>query len=182
MELTRTYWTDSVLKREFPVRLIDVDPEIKTVVYRQLVETHATGLYHYGFWLCNDRAKATCLVQQTFTKVWESIDRAGQDSVSKIQLFSVLHQLYVRSCFQSAPETEMAEPGTEYIDWEQFRMNCENSSLRQALEAIPVKERELLILQLVGDFNCEEISSICGISPEIVRTRIYNVKRQLVGV
>ncbi|GEM_PF-3700864 len=169
IELVKTYWTNSISKMKYRVRSINVEREIKIMAYRELVESQAANLYRYGFWLCNDQHKATCLVQKTFLQAWECINKGGQDSFTKIQLFKTLHKFCDLALVQSAPESDVFQQSKEH----------ETSKLHPVLELISIEERELLILQLVDNFNCEEISSIVGIPQEIVQARVDNTKRQL---
>lgn len=150
-----------------------------TQAYRQLVKSYSARLFQYGIWLCNDKGEAERLVENSFLQAWKSIDNNGQGYCSKLQLFRNLHQAYCLSSPGSTLKTKPLNPNLNCIN--RKKEDSEFSFFQRALEKISAKNREPLVLQLIGEFSSEEIASICNISTQQVMTRIYNAKRQLIS-
>jgi RNA polymerase sigma-70 factor, ECF subfamily len=55
----------------------------------------------------------------------------------------------------------------------------ESAALKKALASIGGQYREPLVLQVLGGFSCNEISSILEISTSAVMTRVFRARKQL---
>ena len=54
-----------------------------------------------------------------------------------------------------------------------------NIELKQALENLEPQSRIILSLSVIEGYTSEEISEICGINPNTVRSRLSRIKKRL---
>jgi RNA polymerase sigma-70 factor (ECF subfamily) len=159
--------------------LWDVKASRKTR-FEALVDGYSTDLYRYAFWLCRSREQSEDLVQETYVRVWKSLDDLRDPQAAKGWLFTILRREHARQFDRYQPEltdldpTELAVRGDHDYDH-----STEAFALRRALDALAEEYREPLVLQVLGGFSCDEIAAQMGLSRGAVMTRLFRARKQL---
>ena len=144
--------------------------------FEGLARAYSAELYRYAYWLCRDRFVAEDLVQETFTRAWQSWEGLRDDKAAKSWLYTILRnehaRLHERKQLAIDPDQELDElmdnSGANAFD--AFEM-------RDMLAALPETYREPLMLQVIGGFGCAEIATMMGITEGAVMTRLTRARQ-----
>ena len=147
--------------------------------FNALVESFATDLYRYAYWLCGDRSVAEDLVQETFLRAWGALDSLREVRTAKSWLFTIVRRENARRFERKQPEIadgfdcSVVESATDYDT------STEAFALRQAMRRLSPEYREALVMQVIGGFSCNEIAQALGVSPSAVMTRLFRARKTL---
>ena len=152
--------------------------------FEGLARAYSAELYRYAYWLCRDRFVAEDLVQETFTRAWQSWERLRDDKAAKSWLYTILRNEHARSFERKRFDIDDAADLDGLIDHTTARP-YEEIELRQMLAALPRGYREPMVLQVLGGYSCAEIAKIMEVSEGAVMTRLTRARlalRKLPGV
>lgn len=150
----------------------------KEARFEQLVNDYSDAMYRYAYWLCRNPDMAQDLVQETFARVWKSLDNLRDAAAVKHWLFTIVRREHARQYERYQPnfvDTEPEDLGAAPQD----DTRSEAFVLRRALAALSVEYREPLVMQVLGGFNCDEIAAQLGLSRSAVMTRLFRARKQL---
>lgn len=157
--------------------LIDVTGSRESA-FRALVDGYSKDLYRYAYWLCKEHAQAEDLVQETYTRVWKSLESLRDPKAVKGWLFTILRREHARQFERIRPDIAEVEP--ESIGGKAgYDTSTEAFVLRRAMDALSEAYREPLVMQVIGGFSCDEIADSLGLSRGAVMTRLFRARRQL---
>ncbi|MGB0712679.1 MAG: sigma-70 family RNA polymerase sigma factor [Gammaproteobacteria bacterium] len=146
--------------------------------FKALVDGYSKDLYRFAFWLCKEPAQAEDLVQETFTRVWKSLDSLRDPAAAKGWLFTILKREHARQFERIRPEIADVEPETVGTRGE-YDTSTEAFALRRALENLAPEYREPLVMQVIGGFSCDEIAERMDLGRGAVMTRLFRARKQL---
>lgn len=152
--------------------------------FETLVRAYSAELYRYAYWLCRDRFVAEDLVQETFTRAWQSWEGLRDDKAAKSWLYAILRNEHARSFERKRFDIDDAVELDGLIDHTSAAPH-EEIEMRQMLGALPRGYREPLVLQVLGGYSCAEIAKFMDISEGAVMTRLTRARlslRKLPGV
>ena len=124
-----------------------------------LYQMHYRSLVRLAALLVSDLATAEDIVQDSFAAVhgmWHALPDTGTDTDTDAALCYLRRSVVRRS--RSAPRPQLA--GIPLLD----------SAVVSALQALPVRQREVLVLQYFADLPEAEIASATGMSTAAVRS------------
>ncbi len=131
--------------------------------------------------LTGDAAQADDLAQDTMLKAWRSRSAFEQGTNLKAWVFMILrNQFYSdkrRSWRSTSLDPEVAERSLVAND--NPTATLELDDLRQALNHLPVTQREALILVGAGGLAYEEAAVICGCPVGTVKSRVSRARAAL---
>ena len=143
--------------------------------FSRLVEAHQAPLLRHARAVLGEGSAYEDVVQETFLKLAQkppSLSREvlGTPELERAQLSSWLHKVTRNLCMdvarsetrrkrreQEASATEAAEGGLAVIDETDTR-----SMVEKQLNRLPVDQREVLVLRLLGERSYKEIAEITG--------------------
>jgi len=155
--------------------------------FDQLYARHRAPLYRYFIRQVNNPATANDLYQGAWEKIIKARRKYRPDSPFSVWMYRIAHNHLV-DYYRRLRPTDSVEPDTlsdmqpdpaqAVIDSEQ------NELLRAGISALPVEQRNTLLLQLETGLKMEEIARVTGVGRETVKSRLrYAVnylKRSLV--
>jgi len=159
----------------------------RALLESQLAELHPAS-YGWALGCCNgDRGEAEDVLQAAYLKVIEGRARFDGGSTFKTWLFAVIRRtagerrrrgwmraLALDRWFTRRPDAR-PEP-----DPEQAASRTESARrLRDALRALPARQRELMHLVFYQDLSLEEAAQVAGISVGSARTHYHRGKARL---
>lgn len=172
-ELTKKQERDALFEREF-FPLMD-------------------ALYNFAFHLVYNEEDANDLVQETFLKAYRFIDSYQEGTNAKAWLFKILKNAFINDYRKKTRQpskvdmeditgfhdTDDASPVT-YVDLRQdvFK-DLMGDEVTQALNALPVDFRTVILLCDIEDFSYEEIAGIIDIPIGTVRSRLHRARNIL---
>ncbi len=149
--------------------------------FEALYDRYRRPLYRYLLRLAGDEASAN----DWYQGAWEKVIRARQSYKPKgpfrAWLYRIAHNHAMDQFRRDRPETELdkvtlvsgeTEPAEALDHQERER------SLREAVQALPEKQREALLLKLDAGLALDEIAAVTGVNRETAKSRLrYAVAR-----
>jgi len=154
--------------------------------FEQLILPHLDAAYNLARWLTQNDQDAQDMVQEAYLRAFRSFQsfRGGDSRVWLLTIvrntcYTWLHQQ--RTDKSTIPfqeefhdvESETLNPEVLYLD----RIN--QQSLRDALKALPVEFREVMILRELEEFSYKEISAITYVPLGTVMSRLARGRKWL---
>lgn len=151
---------------------------------------HIDGLCGYALVLTRNRAHAEDLVQETYVRALEAMNRLRKDSNIKGWLFTILRNLWLNELrrHRSAPsvveldfDSVAAEDmGRSARDSQQILMSKEDAdSIRSAIDQLPLGFREVILLREFEELSYHEIAEILGCPAGTVMSRLGRARARL---
>jgi len=155
--------------------------------FDQLYARHRAPLYRYFVRQVNNPATANDLYQGAWEKIIKARKKYRSAAPFKMWMYRIAHNHLVDHYRRTRPEDSVepdtlsdtrADPSQGVIDGEQSEL------LRTGISALPMEQRNTLLLQLETGLKIEEIARVTGVGRETVKSRLrYAVnylKRSLV--
>ena len=155
--------------------------------FDQLYARHRAPLYRYFIRQVNNPATANDLYQGAWEKIIKARHSFKPKAPFKVWMYRIAHNHLVDHFRRMKPE-EPVEPDTlsdRHSDPSKDAIkNEQNERLRAGIGALPVDQRNTLLLKLESGLKMEEIAKVTGVGRETVKSRLrYAVnylKRSLV--
>jgi RNA polymerase sigma-70 factor (ECF subfamily) len=148
--------------------------------YEALVRSYHADLYRYACWLCQHKAVAEDLLQETFLRAWKNLDSLMDVTAAKSWLITILRR-------ENARRFERKQ--FDYQDIEQDVLIDEHNAspeqlaeqrlIRQHILQLADDYREPLLLQLIFGMTGEEIALTLELNLNTVNTRLFRARQQL---
>ena len=137
---------------------------------REAMEAHQSALIRYAHCLLNDGDQARDAVQEAFIKLCRQPREKVEDRlfpwlfrVVRNQCFNMLRKEKRMSRFDNSHHLSvLEEPAQDHSRKQRKREAI--SSLFELVEALPRRQRELVLLKFQQDFSYREISEVTGLS------------------
>jgi RNA polymerase sigma-70 factor (ECF subfamily) len=164
------------------------DPEAAThqdaTAFRRLFELHFDGLYRFAYRYVHSVEPAKDLVHEAFLLLWRQrtqVDLAGASA--KSYLFTIVRyraldhirrrrveQRWQRS--YADPVMSGGEPALAPDPHHEFVAGETAAAIRQAVDTLAPRQREVLLLRWQGQASYDEIAETLGISPKTVAVHL----------
>jgi RNA polymerase sigma-70 factor, ECF subfamily len=162
----------------------------ETAAFCQLATEHEGRLLQQACGLERDPSAAEDLVSETLVEAWRSLSRYNGACRFSTWLFSILlhrHQKALRRA-RSRPIPLTALPSAEadarrqaqenlpaagLSPAEEAMRNEAAANLRQAVEALPEKHQQVVLLRFFEDASLPEIAGLLGCSVGTVKSRLH---------
>src|SRR5688500_6660799 len=151
----------------------------------RLVERHAGAVYAFARRMVGDGAAADDLVQEVWLKVLRGTASFDGRSRFTTWLFAITRNAcldHARRRRRAPPEASAAEPGAaEPVDGlvdpgppvlDRVARRELTAMLDQAVEALPIEQREVFLLREQTDMTFHEISESLGLPRDTVKSRM----------
>lgn len=153
--------------------------------WEDLVAEHADSVYRLAYRLSGDRHDAEDLTQETFMRVFRSLDtyRPGafrgwlHRITTNLFLDMVRHRSKVR--MEALPESDERLPGTDMTPEQAYHVSHLAPVLQSALDSLRPEFRVVVVLCDVVGMSYEEIAATLDIKMGTVRSRIHRGRAQL---
>ncbi len=148
--------------------------------FENCYEAEADSIYRFCLIRVSNQELAKDLTQETFTRMWQTMNKGTEIINSRAFLFAVAHRLvidwYRKKKTISIEEDEEFDTGLcDYLSNENYldiESKAEARHLMEMLKKIRPPNRQALYLRFVEDLSPPEISKILKISTDAVSVRI----------
>lgn len=134
--------------------------------------------------LCNNPALADDLAQEAMLKAWKSRQAYERGTSMKAWSFTILRNLFyteMRRSWRAQPlDPEVAE--ATLIANDDPSASLDLLALRNALEKLPLDQKEALILVSAGGMSYEEAAEVCGCAVGTVKSRVSRARKSLLSI
>jgi RNA polymerase sigma-70 factor (ECF subfamily) len=179
-----------------------VDPDLPLIqalqggddsALNELMDRHREPLHHFVYRYLRNEAATEDVVEETFVRVYFKAGKFLPKSSVKTWTYSIALNL-CRDQFRrlarhrrdfsmdaappaNAPQVEVADsapaPSARAAEADRF------AQLQRAIDTLPGKLREALLLFSIEQRSQQEVADILGITPKAVETRVYHAKARL---
>ncbi len=125
--------------------------------------------------------RADDLVQETIALAIANREKFARDTNMNAWLTTILRNQYMTEIRKRRREVEDADGGhaAKLSVTAAQNGNQELHDVFRALQAVPVDQREALLLVTCGDFSYEEAAAICGVAVGTIKSRINRARARL---
>lgn len=152
--------------------------------------THAKDLYKYGFRFTQDSELIKDVIQDVYVHIWESKNGLIIQKSIKFYLFSAFRREVIKRV-NAACKFETLEEYHSKISWEvsfqeileQNQISLESScKLGQAIDGLPLRQKEAIYLRYIQELNYDEISELMGVQIPSIYNLIFKGIKSLKGI
>ena len=136
-------------------------------------------LRRYARALVGDRSSADDLVQDTLERAWARLHLWQRGTDLRAWLFTVMHNVHVNRARALRPHLPFDEDAPEAGFKPAENGLLELRDLERALAALPVEQREVLLLVALEDMSYSETAAPLGIPTGTVMSRLSRARARL---
>jgi len=145
-----------------------------------VIVQHIPRLRRYARALLGDRYAADDLVQDTLERAWNKLHLWRPGSDMRAWLFSIMHNVFVNQVRSRRYEVEVRVEDLPQIAVRATQgQNLELADVDRALRALPVEQREVVLMVSIEDMTYEEVSRALGIPIGTVMSRLSRGRERL---
>ena len=164
------------------------DPPLLDRQLTQLIDEHASAVYHVAFGVLRDAQLAEDVVQETMIKAWRSLGDFRGESSTRTWVLRIAHNTAIDALRRRrersvAPADLRQEDDGSTVDDPARRAEgrAEVELLRAALAALDELSRTIVVLREVEGLSYQEIADTLEIPIATVKTRLLRARRALDG-
>jgi RNA polymerase sigma-70 factor (ECF subfamily) len=162
--------------------------------FRELVERYQRKIAALALGMLRSREDALDIVQETFTKAYQSLDRFKGDSAFYTWVYRIAHNLCIdhqrRAAKQPQLSLDATEPGELPLrpasdgppgdqPFDRARDAEIARRLHDAIRELTPDHRAVILLRELEGLSYEEISQVLGCPKGTVMSRLHYARRQL---
>jgi len=148
--------------------------------FDQLYARHRAPLYRYFIRQVNNPATANDLYQGAWEKIIKAREKYRPKAPFKVWMYRIARNHLVDHYRRMRPEDTLEPdtlPGSQADPSQDMIASEQNDRLRAGITALPMEQRDTLLLQLETGLKMEEIANVTGVGRETVKSRLrYAVK------
>jgi RNA polymerase sigma-70 factor, ECF subfamily len=155
--------------------------------FEELAMPHFARLFNFACWLAQDRALAEELVQETYMKALKGFSSFQQGTNFRAWIYRILRNTFLTSqaglkvsvSLDDEEDGAHIEPMTADTPESILLVHAEQESIQRALEQLPTKYREILLLCDLEEMRYQEISQTLGIPMGTVMSRLSRARMRM---
>lgn len=153
--------------------------------FRPLVEKYQGVLFNVAYRMVHDREDARDLAQGAFVKAYEKL--GSYDPA--FQFFSWIYRILVNDTLNLLKRKRPDRPLDDALDTaspggphEELESREVRRGVREALMALPVDYREVVVLRHFADLSYGEMAMALAIPEKTVKSRLYTARQRLAEI
>ncbi len=147
--------------------------------FEWLVRSFSSDLFRYAYWLCQHRAIAEDLVQETMLRAWKNIDSLQEFSAARGWLLTILRHENARRFERKQFDYSDQDPDEGSSPYASPEDELQLQQLQRYMFRLPLEYREPLVLQLLFGMSGDEIATTLSLNLNTVNTRLFRARAQL---
>lgn len=155
----------------------------KEALFKEIFDTNNRKVYHLCYGYTGDSDAANDLMQETFIKVWQNLDKFRNQS----QISTWIYRIAVNTClsYLRVEKRKITDEINErIIETKADESSDKQEQVNQLYKCIAkLEENERIIITMVLDeVPYHEIAEISGISEGNLRVKIHRIKNKLTEI
>ena len=149
-----------------------------------LFERHHVKMYNFLLRLTRDRSASEDMVQDIFFRILKYRSTYRGESKFIVWLYQIARNIHVDYLRKYKKEVSIEDRWEEEIDpgiqpSEKMEYDQDLKLLHAALNKLPLKKKEILVLSRFQNLKYREIAELCQCSIESVKTTIHRAIKEL---
>ena len=149
-----------------------------------LFERHHVRLFNFFLRLSGDRPLSEDMVQEVFTRILKYRRSFRGDSKFSTWMYQIGRNAYIDQLRTRQPEVSIDEaweqhPSPQPLPSEKAEREQDVDLLARALERLPLRKREVLLLSRFQDLKYQEIAGLLRCSVESVKVQVHRSLKEL---
>jgi len=147
-------------------------------------------LYNFAHWLTQDRASAEDLVQETYMKALRGFSSYKQGTNFRAWIYRILRNTFLTtqaglkvaasiSLDGDGDDEKAIEPAAKETPESVLLARVEQETIQQALEELPLKFREIILLCDTEEMSYQEIGETLAIPIGTVMSRLSRARKAM---
>lgn len=149
---------------------------MKTAEYNSVVNEVSDRLFRYALKLTNDTESAKDLVQESFLKLWNNVEKIDTEHARPF-LYRVLFNKMVDNKRKMKRITHMEVMPEKAVDKNVY--NEEREIIDQAFEQLEEKQKKIIMLRDWDGYSYEEIAEILEINLNQVKVNLFRARKKM---
>lgn len=157
--------------------------EGKDQFFKEVFDNNSKKIFHLCYGYTGDRDSANDLMQETFLKVWQNLDKFKHKSLISTWIYRIAVNTcltYLRSEKKQAKD-ELTDNIIENKTEEHSEKNEQIALLYKSISKLEENDR-LIITMVLDEIPYSEIADISGISEGNLRVKIHRIKQKLTEI
>jgi RNA polymerase sigma-70 factor (ECF subfamily) len=152
----------------------------KEALFKEIFQANSKKIYHLCFGYTGDDETANDLMQETFMKVWQNLDKFRNQAL----ISTWIYRIAVNTCLshlriqKRLPKDELTDTIIATKGEEISEKNEQVSSLYKCIAQLDENER-IIITMVLDEVTYPEIAAVSGISEGNLRVKIHLIKQKL---
>ena len=152
----------------------------KEAAFKKIFEANSKKIYHLCYGYTGDEDSANDLMQETFLKVWQNLDKFRNQAMISTWIYRIAVNTcltYLRSEKRQAKDEltpELEETTGEVLS----EKNEQVAQLYKCISKLEETER-IIITMVLDEVPYPEIAEISGISEGNLRVKVFRIKQRL---
>ena len=149
---------------------------------RELLLGAIPALRAFAFSLTYDLDRSDDLVQDTLVRAWTKADSFTRGTNLTAWLFTILRNLFYSEQRKRKREVEDADGAhaARLTSLPEQEIRVEMREFQEALDGLPLSQREALVLVGAQNFTYEEAAEICGVAVGTMKSRVSRARVRLI--
>ncbi len=152
----------------------------KEAAFKKIFEANSKKIFHLCYGYTGDEDSANDLMQETFLKVWQNLDKFRNQAMVSTWIYRIAVNTcltYLRSEKRQAKDEltpELEETTGEIVS----EKNEQVAMLYKCISKLEESER-IIITMVLDEVPYPEIAEISGISEGNLRVKVFRIKQRL---
>jgi RNA polymerase sigma factor (sigma-70 family) len=155
----------------------------KDALFKEIFKSNSKKIYHLCYGYTGDNDAANDLMQETFMKVWQSLDKFRNQAM----ISTWIYRIAVNTCLswlrveKRRAKDELTDAIIETQKEEVSEKNEQVALLYKCISQLEETER-IIISMVLDEVPYSEIAEISGVSEGNLRVKIHRIKHKLTEI
>jgi len=155
--------------------------------FAEIVDLYKDKLYHLAYRMSGNRQEAEDVVQETFLRVFRSLDRYDANQKFSTWIYRIATNLCidrlrkrraVYSLDAESPDRDGLDgyamlPSDDRTPESELLLSETQRLIHEAIATLPVKYKSVMILRYLQDLSLQEISDVLDMPVTTIKTRVH---------
>ncbi|GGG07449.1 RNA polymerase sigma factor SigW [Paenibacillus abyssi] len=155
--------------------------------FAEIVGLYQEKLYHMAYRMLSNRQEAEDVVQDTFLRVYNNLDRYDETMKFSTWIYRIATNLCIDRLRKRKPSYSLDAESSDHEGLDGYSMipsddrTPESETLlsetqriiHQAMDTLPAKYKSVMVLRYLQELSLQEIGDVLGMPVTTVKTRVH---------
>src|SRR5215472_15553762 len=153
-----------------------------SAAFAGIVERWQGQLFNLAYRFCRDRSQAADMAQDAFLKIFRALPTFREQSTFSTWMISVAMNMFRSHQRRARPDLVALDAALDLPHWGNRGLEERTSrdeTVRLAVQALPEKYREAIVLFYFHEMNVDKAAQTLGIRPGTLKARLHRARGRL---